>query len=358
MTMIVVTLLVGLMSACTDRTPPPPADQDVRPARIFEVRDAAQTLVYEFVGRVEAAQSIDMNFEVSGPLQELPILEGQTVAAGDLVAALDPTDYELAVQEARVQLQLARQDLERKRQVLAQKGIARSVVDDARSMFQLQQVRLEKAQQSLAGTRILAPFDAFVARRYVDNFVNVNAGQNIARLHDLHTLDIVANVPEALVATVNQDQLVRAFAEFDFIPGQQFELTFRESRGEADTVAQTFSVSMSMRRPEEWNILPGMTATVTTQLRDVSDGAFKAVIPVSALVGDAEQGFAVWKYAADDGAVTRQSVQVGAPREEGIEVLAGLKPGDLIVVTGASHLQPGMRVTALGQAAQLGGPSS
>ena len=66
-------------------------------------------------------------------------------------------------------------------------------------------------------------------------------------------------------------------------------------------------------------------------------------------VGDAEQGFAVWKYDAADGSVTRQTVQVGAPRAQGIEVLAGLSPGELIVATGASHLQPGMRVSALGE---------
>ncbi|MEM7099197.1 MAG: efflux RND transporter periplasmic adaptor subunit [Pseudomonadota bacterium] len=337
------------LAGCADRSIPEPADQMVRPARIFEVRDSSATLSYEFVGRVEAAQSIDMTFEVSGPLKQMPVLEGQTIAAGDLVAALDPTDFELAVQEAEVQLQLARQDLERKRQVLAQKGIARSVVDDARSMHQLQQVRLEKARQSLADTRMTAPFDAYVARRYVDNHVNVNAGQNIVRLHDLHVLEVVANVPESLVGTASREELLTAYAQFDFIPDERFELTYRENRGEADAVAQTYAVSMSMQRPDRWNILPGMTATVTTQLRDPSGGTFRAVIPPSALVGDSEQGFEVWVFDRESGAVAQRAVGVGEPVGEGVEILHGLSNGDLVVATGASQLQSGMRVSVLGE---------
>ena len=342
-------LVCVLLIACGDRSAPEPVDQTIRPARIFEVRDTSETLSYEFVGRVEAAQSIDMTFEVSGPLQKLPILEGQTIAAGDLVAALDPKDYELAVQEAEVQLQLARQDLERKRQVLKQKGIARSVVDDARSMHQLQQVRLEKARQSLADATITAPFDAYVARRYVDNHVNVNAGQNIVRLHDLHTLEVVANVPESLVGTASQEELIRAYAQFDFIPDERFELTYRENRGEADTVAQTYAVSMSMQRPTQWNILPGMTAIVTTQLRDPSGGAFRAVVPPSALVGNASTGFDVWIFDAETGLVEQRGVNVGEPAGAGIEITDGLVDGDLIVATGASQLQAGMRVSVLGE---------
>ena len=136
-----VSLLLMVLGACAERGEPEPQEQSIRPAKIFLVRDQRQLIGYEFVGRVEAAQSVDMTFEVSGPLRRLPVLEGQTVNRGQLVAALDPTDFELAVAEAEAQLQLARQDLERKQQVLAQRSIARSVVEDARTTYELQKVR-------------------------------------------------------------------------------------------------------------------------------------------------------------------------------------------------------------------------
>ncbi len=340
---------IVLLTACTDRTPPEPEDQSIRPARIFVVSSSDAIQRRQFVGRVEAAQAVDVTFEVSGPLVELPVLEGQTIARGDLVAALDPTDFELAVREAEVQLQLARQDLERKRQVLAQRGIARSVVDDAQSMYQLQQVRLDKAKQSLADSRLMAPFDAYVSRRYVDNFVTVSVGQKIVRLNDLHTLLIVANIPEELYATGSQDQVVDNYVEFDFLPGERFPVSVQETSGDADTVAQTYEVSLVMERPSQWNILPGMTATVTVEFRDPETAGGSLLIPASALVGDAEGGFIVWVYDSQTGYVDRRSVLLGTPTGAGVNIASGLNDGEMIVATGASQLQVGMRVAVLGE---------
>ncbi len=341
------------MAGCEPRTPPEPVDQSIRPAKIFVVQDQADTVRHQFVGRVEAAQSVDVTFEVSGPLTELPIREGQTLAEGALIAAIDPTDFELAVREARVQLKLARQDLERKQQVLDRRGIARSVVDDARSMYELQQVRLDKARESLADSRLVAPFEAYVAERYVDNHVNIAVGQKVARVYDLRQLLIVASIPEALVATGNADQIVSLTARFDYVPDRHFDLEIFENRGEADAVAQTYEVSFAMDRPTDWNLLPGMTAMLTVELRDADAGTFTALIPTSALVTTAaaggEHAFAVWLFDPDTQAVTRRDVELGDPQLRGVQVVSGLSSGDMIVAAGASQLQAGMRVRVLGE---------
>ena len=337
-----------MLTACADRLEPEPVDQSVRPARILLVKDAAQTLEYQFVGRVQALSTVDMTFEVSGPLRQLPVREGQTISAGTLVAALDTRDFELAVREAEVELQLARQDLERKLKVLKQRSIARSIVDDAKSRYDLQQVRLEQAREQLDNARLVAPFEAFVARRYVDNFVTVRAGEKILRLHDPNRLLVVANVPESLYATVAQEQVLSMHAEFDFAPGQRFTLAPYENQGEADQLAQTYQVSLIMDRPENWNILPGMTASVKVRLRDPARQAARLLIPASALVNDGAGQFFVWVYDRESGQVARREVGVGMPFEQGIPVISGLTEGELIVVTGASQLSEGMQVRMLG----------
>lgn len=341
-------LLLTMSAGCAERSEPEPAEQSVRPARIFVVQDVRSTNSYEFVGQVEAAQSIDLSFEVSGPLAQLPVREGQTVRRGEVVAALDTKDFELAVREAQVQLDLAQHDLERKERVLAQRGIARSVVDDARSLFELQRVRLEQARESLTDSRLVAPFDAYVARRYVDKHVNMREGDHVLRLHDLHQLLVVASVPESLLATATTEQVVSTVAQFDFIPTESFDLTYHENRGEADTVAQTYEVSWSMARPERWNILPGMTATIRVELRDPGDPV-ASLVPPSALVGGADDSLFVWIYDAETQLIARRDVITGPPTAKGVPVLDGLSGGDLIVATGASQLQPGMRVRPLGK---------
>ncbi len=333
-----------LLGGCGNRTDEVVAEQSVRPAKVIRVEAAGVVTAHEFVARVEAAQSIDVSFEVDGVLAELPVLEGQTIERGQLIAALNPTDFRLAVREAELQVELARQDWQRKRRLLARRGIAASLVEDARSMHELQQVRLAQRRESLAKSRITAPFDAYVAHRYVDNFVQVDTKDKVMRLNDLHELQVVAGVPEQLLVTVRTEQVVSIDAIFPFAPERRFPLTFRESRGEADAVAQTYEVSFTMQRPAEFNILPGMTAAVSVALRPQADAVASAWIPASALVSGPDQGFFVWLYDPETHGVRKQAVQVGPLAAYGVPVLSGLQGGEQVVSTGANQLQEGMRI--------------
>ena len=347
---LVVSLMIAVcgLTAC-DRAPESSVQsQSIRPARVFQVVAEGSTIKHEFVGRVEAAQVVDVSFEVAGPLAQLPVLEGQSISVGDLVAALDPTDFDLAVREAEVQLKLARLDLERKRKLLVERGISESLVDEAQALFDLREVRVAQAREALADARIVAPFDAYVARRYVDNHVNVRAGDKIARLNDLQELYVVANVPGSLLATATPDRVVAFTARFSFIPDTQFALEYRENSGEADAVAQTYEVTFAMPRPERWNILPGMTATVEVELTAADDG-LGINIPIAALVTGSDKRFHVWVYDPVTHYVERRGVEVGSAAGTGVPILAGLSGGELVVATGASQLQDGMQIRPLGE---------
>ncbi len=345
-----VSILLGLLvlAACEREAPPPAADQAVRPARIFAVGSEVDLVRHDFVGRVEAAQTIDMTFRVPGLLVELPVLEGQSLRAGELIAAIDATDYELALREAEVQQELAGEDFKRKRRLLEDRGISQSIVDDAHALFELRQVAVAQARENLARTRLRAPFDAYVARRFTDNHKDVRIGEPVVRLTDLNELFVVANVPEALLATVTPERVVSLNTRFSFLPDRLFELTYRENRGESDAVAQTFEITFVMPRPEEWNILPGMTATVELELTDPSDER-GLKIPTAALLSDAEKRYFVWVYDPDTQAVEKRMVSIGPAAGVGITVRSGLSPGELIVASGAANLQAGMKVRVLGQ---------
>ncbi len=344
---LLVLVVVCSVTAC-DRTQPTSAEsQSIRPARVFQVVAHGDTVKHEFVGRVEAAQVVDVSFEVAGPLAQLPVLEGQSVSAGDLIAALDPTDFNLALREAEVQLKLASQDFERKRKLLQERGISESIVDDAQALFDLRKVRIAQAREALADSRILAPFDAYVARRYVDNHVNVRVGDKIARLNDLQELFIVANVPGSLLATTTPDQIVAYRARFDFLPDTEFALQYRENSGDADSVAQTYEITFAMPRPERWNILPGMTASVEVELTVAADGP-GIFIPTTALVASSDKRFYVWIYDPLTHNVERRVVEVGPAAGTGVPVHSGLQGGELVVATGASQLQDGMQIRPLG----------
>jgi RND family efflux transporter MFP subunit len=297
---------------------------------------------------VQAAETVDVSFEVAGELARLPLREGSTVAAGGLVAALEPTDFELAVREAEVQLRLAALDLERKEMLLREQGIPRSVVEDARTQHELWQVRLAQARERQADARIVAPFDALVARRYVDNHTRVQVGEPIVRLLDMSVLEIVASVPSSLLATVTPEQVVSMTARFDFLPDRAFPLTYQESSGEANPVAQTYEVTFAMAPPVGVNVLSGMTARVRIELTR-QDAPAAMTVPTTALQSDAQGQFYVWIFDPASGAVTRRAVSVGRPGGDGVMVERGLEEGELVVAAGASQLQDGMRVRPLGE---------
>lgn len=339
---------VVVLGACKPSTEAVAADQAIRPARIILVATTELEQQHEFVGRVEAAQSIDVTFEVGGPLQKLPVQEGQSVPKGTLIAALDPTDLNLALREAQVQLKLAQQDLDRKQKMLALRSIAPSAVDAAIANHELQQVRLAQARESLADSRITAPFDAYLAQRYVDNFVNVKAGDKIARLNDLHELLIVTSIPDHLLATVSTDQVLSSSVRFAFAPDQTFAVTYRRNSGEADPVAQTYEVAFALPKPKNFNVLPGMTAKVLVKLSGTKTTQNITHIPTTALVSHPDTSFFVWQFDPDSQRVRRLDVEVGTPSKHGIPVLSGLQGGELIVASGASQLHDGMEIRALG----------
>jgi RND family efflux transporter MFP subunit len=343
---LVIVALLYLLGC--ERAEPPVVDQTVRPAKLFRISARQNTTVHEFVGRLDAAQTLDCSFEVDGALQQLPVREGQAVAQGSLVAALDPTDFQLAVREAEVQLRLATQDWRRKDALLRERGISQSLVDDARAQFELSQVRLSQAQERLGKSRIIAPFDAFVARRYVDNRTKVRIGDKVVRLSDLNEMKVVASLPEELVATVTPERVVSLSAAFDFLPQERFPLTYRENTGEANPVAQTYEVTFTMARPADRNLLPGMTAKVRVELKG-TQSEVAITIPSAALLSEPDGAFFVWLFDPASSRVSRRSVTVAELGEQGIGVSGGLSDGDLIVAAGASQLQEGMRIRTFGE---------
>jgi RND family efflux transporter MFP subunit len=320
----------------------------IRPAKIFRVAENAQNLRHTLVGRVGAAQTVDVSFEVSGQLQTLPVLEGQTAEKDAILATLVTTDFELTLREAQVQLKLAKQDLTRKQRLLKDKGVSPSIVDDAQAVYELQQVNYNQAKEALSDTTIRAPFDGYIAKRYTDNYGNVRAGDKIVRINDLSELLVYASIPEKLVATVTQDHIVSFSASFSFAPGETFPLTYRENTGEADSIAQTYRVTFAMKNPQGRNILPGMTATVNIERRADTTNIPAITIPITALVTNPDKSFFVWRYDAESHEVNKQPVEIGSPVSYGVPVTKGLASGNLIVATGASQLHAGMKVRILG----------
>jgi len=315
----------------------------LRPVRLHQVGEGALSAVRHFVGRVDAVSTVDLSFQVGGRIIELPVQQGSIVPAGSLIAALDPADYRLALQEAELQLDQAGRDLERNQSLYERGSISRASLDQAETAHSLRRVALDTARRNLAYTRITAPFAALVTRRLVDPFINVQAGTQIVRVQNVEEFRVHINVPENLMSVLESPGAIVAEAVFQSHPDQPVALTYREHETEPDAVAQTYRVTFAMARQQDINVLPGMTVTVQVRAAVAAPGEFHEV-PQSSLDSDETGAFRVWIYDPASNAVSARPVKLLGVNEDGLALVAGLNGDEQIVSAGLHLLHDGMRV--------------
>lgn len=339
--LLLLLLGVGLPVACGEADAPDAPRDPVRTVKVETVEPAAALRSRSFVGRIGAVRTVELSFQVSGRLAELPVLEGQVVPKGGLLAALDTEDLRLALREAEVQRDLAERTLQRHRS-LAPGTVARTVLDEAEAAFRLREVALEQAQRNLDYATLEAPFDALVTRRLVEPPTVIASGTPVLRVQDVTELRVTFSVPEDLMALVGRDDVLVVEAALPSRPELRFPLTYREHQTEPNAVAQTYEVSFGMPHPAGITVLPGMTAVVYASFTGGAAAAQELRVPLTAVVTGEEPH--VWVLDADAEAVRRQPVALGPVVGDRVTVLEGLEPGQRVVVAGASLLREGMRV--------------
>ena len=341
-----VILVTATFTAGCDEPPPfDPESTMVRPVKAVTIPDAGAGLVRSFPGRVRAAERVDLSFAVSGKLVELPVVQGQELNAGDLVARLDPRDFESTVQAAQARYNETKANYERGKELVEEGHISRMDFDRLKSNFEIAGAELEKARKALADTRLVAAFSGVIARRMVENFQEVRANEAIVSLQDVTSIEIVVNAPERIIAQSRGDGRATITATFEAIPGRAFPLSVKEFSTEADPDTQTYEIIFSMPNPEDANILPGMTAMVrAARPAEEADKRQAITLPASAVFADEQGASQVWVIAAD-GTVSRRAVQTGSfSGQDQIEIVSGLAAGDTVAVAGVTRLREGQQV--------------
>lgn len=341
-TLALVGLSLLVLTACGTETIEAPTP--VKPVRLHEVGVQHHLNERQFVGRVDAVSTVDLAFQVGGELVELPVQQGAVVEAGGLIAALDPTDYQHKLEQARVQYEQARRELERGRPLREKGFLTPSALDTLQSNHDLARVALENAQRNLAYTRLHAPFDALISRRLVERYSRVQAGTPLVRVQDVTELRVQVNVPEQLMQVAKTREGHEVYAIFSQFPDQRLPLLYREHETEADPVTQTYQVTFALPRPDGMAILPGMTLTVVARPNLPHERSAGWLLPLSALDTSIAEQFRVWIYDASSQQVMPRQVEVGRLFEDQVEILSGVEAGEQIVSTGVSRLHAGQQV--------------
>lgn len=341
-----------LLSGCgSEQADAPAAITDTpRPARIVEVSSGADALLRRFPGKVAAAEEVQLAFRVPGELQTLPALAGQQVAKGAVLATLDPSDYQLAVNERQARYQLASSQFDRIDNLYQKNQVSRAQYDQSKAELDIAKAAYDSATTDLSYTTLKAPFAGIVADKYTDNHQSVAAGTPILKLQARGQLVVVIQVPEQLMIQLSRsDNQYHPEVEFDALPGQRFDAAYKQHNTEADPATGSYQIQLQLPRPEGLNPLPGMSASVYADLSKVLSVSSKAlVIPVEAVFQSAQQQegsqqASVWLVNSSNQLELREIV-TGKITQAGIEVVSGLEAGDRILAAGVNTAQAGMSV--------------
>jgi membrane fusion protein, multidrug efflux system len=317
-----------------------------RPVKTF-IAGGNEGFSRSFPGTVQATQRVNLSFRVSGPLIELPVDEGEEVTKGQLLARIDPRDYKIAVDEARAKYIEAEADYKRYKELYEREAVPLAELDVRRAKHDTAKARLEEAQANLSDTSLKAPFPGFVGAKFAQNYEYIRAQQEILSLQDVSKIEIVVDVPENIIATAREDQeRGELFATFQTAPGQKFPLEIKEISAQADPRTLTYRVTLIMPQPEGINVFAGMTAQVhATGSADADEEYPKFIIPAYAVFAADDGTQRVWIIDQKDNTVHQREVKVGSVTgKEGIEILEGIKLGEMIALTGVTALREGMKV--------------
>ncbi|MCL1123012.1 efflux RND transporter periplasmic adaptor subunit [Shewanella surugensis] len=347
---ITLVLLTSLISGCKPATSTVAIDP-IRPVKLMTINSLSQGQDRTFPARIEANQEANLSFRIAGQVIALPLLEGQEVQKGELLAQLDDRDAHNALLTREANYDLISADFKRKTQLLKKMLISQAEFDTAKAELKSTKAALANAQDQLSYTQLNAPFSGTIAKRIINNHQIVQANQAVLTLQKNATIDVVIQVPETLAASIKDYDEARARhaqITFNAKPERHYPVTLKEYSTEITPGSQTYTVTFSLQQPDDLNVFPGMSAELTLDLVKADLSTAPILLPQTALAKrDSDNASIVWIFDDTTQTVHSSVISIGAVHADGIEVLSGIKLGEQVVVAGIQHLNEDMKVKAL-----------
>jgi RND family efflux transporter MFP subunit len=286
-----------------------------------------------FPAQAEAGDKAVLAFRVPGELNTLDVHAGQLVSKGQLLATINPDEYRLIQKQAQAQYRLIDVQYQRIKKLRKDKVVSEQDYDSAVANRKTAKATLDQASANLSYTQLTAPYDGSISLLPSENFEYVTVKQSIMHIQTNDILYVAFQLPDYLLQRFSFTE-VSASVTFDSFPTVSFPLEFEEIDTESDSKTSSYTVKMSMPRPKDLGILPGMSGQVKVTIPQ--GGSEK--LPLSAIEQDGDSTY-VWRV-SEQGVVEKVAVELNEKRQ----VMSGLNDSEQIVSSGISGLEEGMKV--------------
>ncbi|MGF1792015.1 efflux RND transporter periplasmic adaptor subunit [Photobacterium profundum] len=368
---LVAPITAAILSGCTD-APAMTADKSPRPIQVIQLKALDSTSVKRFSGVLESADSANLAFRVPGTITEILFNAGDTILQGQVIARLDPNDYQVTVleldarlAEAKAAHKLAALELKRVKQATGDNAIAEVNLDRAisgyersKAMVQVVQQNLRKAQDALSYTELKAPFDGVIGHRFFDQFEQAAPGIPAFSLHQPNQLQAVIDVPENLAnqfISIKRAQIQQRQSQGNsdlqqtehtnqqqinvswYGSQQSIPATLKEISTIPDPIKQTFTATFLLSQTDD-SLLAGKAIQLDVPFQQMNN---QYCVPYSSLISSNNQQSV---FLVKDNIAVQTPVSVNALNANKACITGKLQAGDKVVTAGVHFLETGIQV--------------
>jgi len=315
------------MGAAAKKMAPPPTTVT---SAVVKEEDWAPRL--SAVGSISAVQGAVLSTDLAGTVAQVNFESGGEAKKGDVLVKLVSSQEE-------ADLELARNDLARARDLAARKVISKAELDAAES-------KLKQKEGIVQHKEVRAPFDGQLGIRQVNVGQMIKEGQQVVQLTALNPVYVDFALPQQELAKISTGLEVRVLT--DAVPGREFKGKLTAINSMVDAVTRNVSLQGTLENPDH-ALRPGMFAKVEVELPE----KHKAMVVPGSAISYAPFGDSVFviekktdeKTGQESQSIRQQFVKVGEARGDFVSITEGLKGGEIIVSTGVFKLRNGMPVT-------------
>ena len=312
---VLASITTCLLASCNSSTKDAREYQTVK---IDTVTSANGQTYLQYPGKVKAAQDISLAFRVNGTIRKIYVKDGARVQAGQLLAELDPTDYQVQLDATEAEYKQIKAEAERVMALYKENGTTPSANDKA--VYGLKQItaKYQHHKDQLGYTRLYAPFNGYIP-------------------------EVEINLPAA--EYIRREQFNQYHCTFDIYPDRSYPLKLISVTPKANA-NQLYTMRLQLVADKQPVPSPGMNTMVT--IRCDSDDTHSMSVPCNAILQkDGKAG--VFVYTPSDNKVSRREVTIVRLMSDGRCIITSdeLKPGELVVFAGIHHIQNGETVKPL-----------
>jgi membrane fusion protein (multidrug efflux system) len=288
---------------------------------------------------VEPNKVVTVSAEVGGRIERIPLEEGSTVHAGDLLVQLN-TDLILPEYEsAKAQAERDQIEFERITNLSKENAATQRELDNATSQRAISKARFDGIRARLERTRILAPTAGVLNDLLVEEGEYIDAGKPVAEVVDSDTVKVVVEIPERDVAFFSVGEQAEVLADTRD-PNEPLAGTITFISALADSKTRTTRMEITLDNRQRL-LRSGQIVHVSLTRRVLKDAI---LVPLLAVI-PMENGKAV--YVANSSQAKRRQVKLGIIKDDQVQIRSGLEPGDKLIIAGHRFVAPGQKVNVV-----------